>query len=167
MGGQSCRHLCNRRSSSRSRRDNLARNVRHAVGLGLRAVLGDVANLAASVAGLGSLAVEWAAVGSSAVAGDVAELAASVALHSLSLAIARVVVGSTALVAGSSARNSATEVATESSSATEGTTTSATAHRRGTALRRWCSAASTGTVTCKMARLTASVAATAGGSAQT
>lgn len=70
----------------------------------LGAVAGDVAGLAALVAGL-SGSVERAAVWSRAVARDVAELAACVALHGLSLAIAREVVGPTALVARSRARS--------------------------------------------------------------
>jgi hypothetical protein len=79
----------------------------------LSAVLRDVADLAATVARLAALAVEWAAVGRSAVTGDVSELATSVALHALSLTVTGIVVWATALVAGSGARH-ATTVATAS-----------------------------------------------------
>jgi hypothetical protein len=77
-----------------------------------------VANLAAAVAGLATLAVKRAAVGRGAVAGDVTELAASVALHALGLAVARVVVGATALVAGGSTGNTTAIAATEASTTT-------------------------------------------------
>jgi len=58
-----------------------------------------MACLAAAITGLAG-GVEGTAVGGGAVAGDVAELAAGVALHGLSLAVAREVVGAAALVAG-------------------------------------------------------------------
>jgi hypothetical protein len=66
-----------------------------------------VANLAASVAGLATFAVQWTAIGGSAVARDVAKFSASIAFHGLSLAIARVMVGSSALVARRSTGNAA------------------------------------------------------------
>jgi hypothetical protein len=113
------------RSSSWSRR-SLATTWSNTVRLGLCAVLGDVADLAAAIAGLAALAVEWAAVGGGAVAGDVTELAASIALHALGLAIARIVVGATALVAGGSTGSTTAIAATE-------TTTTATESAR----RRW------------------------------
>lgn len=102
-----------------------------AVGVGLvGAVARDVAGLAALVAGLAG-SVERAAVRSRAIAGDVAELAASVALHGLSLAVACEMVGSAALVAGSgtSTANEATtaetaETATANGDATLGHTAS-------------------------------------------
>lgn len=71
-----------------------------AVGVLLGAIAGDVTGLTALVAGLAS-SVEGATVGSGAVTRDVAKLAASIALHGLSLAVSRKVVGTTALVAGS------------------------------------------------------------------
>lgn len=149
-----CRDLHGSRGDSWNHRSSLAGNVGNAVGLGLGAVLGDVANLTASVAGLASLAVEWAAVRSGAVAGDVAELAAGVAFHSLSLAIARIVVGSAALVASRRAWNTArtsgtAKVATESSAATAASA-KATAHGTTNLLRWWNTsgcAASTSAVT--------------------
>ena len=64
-------------------------------------------SLAAPVAGL-ARSVERSAVGRRAVAGDVSEFPARIALHSLSLAIARKVVGSTALVARRGTRTSST-----------------------------------------------------------
>lgn len=86
--------------------------------LGGGAVLADMAGLAAFIAGLAG-SVEGATVGGGAVAGDVAlygirpvscvvqpqthQLATGITLHGLSLAIACVVVGATALVAGCSA----------------------------------------------------------------
>lgn len=83
-----------------------------------------MSDLAAAVAGLATLTVERATVGSSAVTGDVAELTAGVALHALSLAIARVVVRATTLVAGRSAGQAtaiaATEAATTAAESTRG-----------------------------------------------
>lgn len=76
-----------------------------AVDLGLSAVAGDMASLATAIAGL-ARGVERAAVGGGAVARDVAQLAASVALHSLGLAVARKVIGASALVAGGRTRAS-------------------------------------------------------------
>ncbi|KAH7030710.1 uncharacterized protein B0I36DRAFT_113135 [Microdochium trichocladiopsis] len=119
----------------------------------LGAVAGDVTSLAALVAGLAS-SVQRTAVGSSAVAGDVAELAASIALHGLSLAVARKVVGTTALVAGGGTR-AAAETAT-AAVATEGTAGSGTAAAHvdsGRVLAR----------PGQVAGLTAVVAATVGG----
>ena len=65
---------------------------------GLLAFSADVTSLTAPVASL-TRCVRGGAVGSGAVARDVAELAARVALHGLSLAIAREVVRTSALVA--------------------------------------------------------------------
>jgi hypothetical protein len=76
---------------------DLTREVPRGVLLG--AIPGDVASLTALVAGLAGR-VERAAVGRGAVARDVSKLAAGVALHGLSLAVTREVVGATALVAG-------------------------------------------------------------------
>jgi hypothetical protein len=116
-----------------------------------------VASLAAAVAGL-ARGVERASVRSRAVAGDVPQLSAGVALHSLSLAVARKVVGSTALVAGG--RATATESAPEAASATGESTTgsaSATSH----------ASARVGAVTCQMAGKATGVASSAGtGAAQ-
>jgi hypothetical protein len=75
--------------------------LRHAIHIcGLRATLGDVADLAASVAGLSLVVRQRTAVGRGAIPRDVAELAAGVALHGLRLAVAGVVVRPAALVAG-------------------------------------------------------------------
>lgn len=82
-------------------------------------------SLAASVAGLAS-SVERTAVRGGAVAGDVTELAAGIALHSLSLAIAGKVVGTTALVAGS-------RTGTASETTTRETAIAAAAHGGTTA----------------------------------
>lgn len=98
-----------------------------AVGLSLCAVLADVTNLAATVAGLATLSIEWATIWSSAVAADVTKLATSVALHGLCLAITSVVVGATALVACSSTGHATlvttAETATTTTAALEATTT--------------------------------------------
>lgn len=72
-------------------------------------------SLATLVAGLAS-SVQRSAVGGSAVPRDVSELAAGVALHGLSLAIPRKVVGATALVAGGSARPSEAAAAAKAAS---------------------------------------------------
>jgi hypothetical protein len=110
------RHLYRRRSWSRccgrSRSGRWSRSLSwrwvDAIDLaGLRAVLGDMTDLAASVAGFPALVGERASIRRSTVPGDVAELAASVALHGLSLAIASIVIWPAALVARSSARNTA------------------------------------------------------------
>lgn len=90
-------------SHGRNHGHSLSGKWSNTVGLDLRATLGDVANLAASVAGLASFAVQWAAVWCSAVARDVAEFAAGVAFHCLGLAITRVMVWTTTLVASGSA----------------------------------------------------------------
>ena len=112
-----------------------------------------MANLATSVAGLSTLVVDWAAVGSSAVTGDVTELATGVAFHGLSLAITGEVVGAAALVA-SCGTALASEASTETSKATTGSTSS-TAHS-------W-----VGAVAGKVAGQTTAVAASAGaGTAQ-
>lgn len=76
---------------------------------GLRALVADLAGGA-----------QGAAVGGGAFAGDVAELAAGIALHGLSLAVTRKVVGATALVAGGRtgvASIAATEATAESTAA--------------------------------------------------
>ena len=94
-----------------------------------------MAGLAAAVASLAS-SVEGAAVGSGAVARDVAELAAGVALHGLSLAVARKVVWSAALVAGGGAVDVGQAAAETTESATRrgrSTATSAGAGARSRA----------------------------------
>lgn len=125
------------RSRGRNHRHSLIGNGSNAVRLDLRAVLGDVANLAASVAGLASFAVQRAAIWSSAVAGDVSEFAASVAFHCLRLAISSVMVWSSTLVASCSARNT-TEAAATTESGT--TTKSATGTTSAAADAAWNSA---------------------------
>ena len=89
-----------------------------------------------------------------AVTGDVAELSAGVALHSLSLAVAGEVVGTTALVASRGAAALASEASAEASSeaATGRRSASSTAHS-------W-----VGAVARQVARQTAAVAASAGAS---
>lgn len=81
-----------------------------------------MAGLTAPVASLASC-VEGAAVRGRAVTGDVAELAASVALHGLSLAVTREVVGATALVAAGSTAASETAATSESTSEGRASTT--------------------------------------------
>jgi hypothetical protein len=83
-----------------------------------------VARLAAAVAGL-ACGIQGTAVGGSAVARDVAQLSARVALHGLGLAVARKVVGATALVAGGRARAPSVSAAEASAKAATGRTTSA------------------------------------------
>jgi hypothetical protein len=95
------------------------------VDLGLGAITGDVARLAAAVAGL-SRSVERTTVGSSAVARDVAQLSAGVALHGLGLAVARKVVRSTALVASGRARASGISSTEASCESATGSTSAAT-----------------------------------------
>lgn len=112
-------------SRGRDHGNSLSGNWSNAVRLNLRTVLGDVANLTASVTGLASFTVQRAAVWSSAVAGDVSEFATGIAFHCLGLAIAGVVVWSTTLVASCSARNT-TEAATTAES---GSTTTISAAR--------------------------------------
>jgi len=118
-----------------------------------------VANFAASVAGLATFAVQWATVGSGAVAGDVSKLSAGIALHGLSLAIARIMVGASALVAGRSTGNTAVSAAesTLEASTRPSSATSSTGSR----------AALLGAVTCKMSGLATGVASSAGRTAQT
>jgi hypothetical protein len=123
-----------------------------AVDLGLGALARDVAGLAAAVAGFSSR-VERAAVGSGAVAGDVAELAAGIALHGLSLAVARIVIGTSTLVASGWTSTSAVAAAESAISSTHTAAAAAGAH------------AGVGTSTGKMAGLAASIAASAGGAA--
>ena len=90
---------------------------------GLGAVAADVASLTAPVAGLAS-SVKRATVRGRAVTGDVAKLAASVALHGLSLAVASEVVGTTALVAaGSTATGETTAAASEATAEGSASTT--------------------------------------------
>ena len=133
------------------------------VDFGLGAVAGDVAGFAAAVAGLAG-SIEWATVRCSAVTGDVAyqrlisvlqvqtavltQLAAGVAFHSLSLAIAGEVVGTTTLVASS--RASAASEAAPEASVTAARSTSAATHS-------W-----VGAVAGKVTSNTAAVAASAG-----
>ena len=121
--------------------------------LGLRAVTGDVASLAALVAGL-ACSVERAAIWCGAVTADVAELAACEALQCLSLAIPSKVVALTALVAGGWAR-----ALLESSTWSESTLES-TARGECSATNSWCCAAVTG----EMAWETTGVATTSGSS---
>ena len=85
-----------------------------------------MANFTASVAGLASFAVQRSSVWRSAVAGDVSEFATGVAFHCLCLAIASVVVWSTTLVAGGSARDTAEASTASESWATTVTTTRST-----------------------------------------
>jgi len=92
-----------------------------------------------------------------------AKLAASIALHGLSLAIARVVVGSTALVAGGSTRASESTSETGAGATTPTEATGAT----GSASTATCAASSwVGALTGKMSNLTAGVATTARRTAQ-
>lgn len=92
-----------------------------------------MASLAAAVAGL-TRGVEWAAVGGRAVAGDVAQLAASIALHSLSLAVACKVVRSTALVAsGRTASSESTPEAAVSTTGSASSTSHSSAGVRAVA----------------------------------
>jgi Flp pilus assembly protein TadB len=89
--------------------------------------------------------------------GDVPQLSAGVALHSLSLAVARKVVGSTALVAGG--RTTAAESAPEAAPTGESTTGSASTTSHASARVR--------AVTCQMAGKATGVASSAGtGTAQ-
>lgn len=122
------------------------------VDLSLGAVAGDMAGLAASVAGFSSR-VQWAAVRGGAVTGDVAQLAASIALHGLSLAVSSKVIRATALVAGGRAGASSVSAPKASISATG--STGSTAHS-------W-----VGAVTGQVTSEATAVAATAGsGTAQ-
>lgn len=110
------------RNARGSRQVNVVGDL--AVGVLLGAIAGDVAGLAALVAGLAS-SVKRATVGSGAVTRDVAKLTASIALHGLSLAVSCEVVGPTALVAGSrtwATGEGATAVATVSATGNRGTT---------------------------------------------
>ena len=112
-------------------------------------------SLAAAVAGLAS-GVEGPAVGSRAIAGDVTKLSAGVALHGLGLAVARKVVGPTALVAGG---RTTTSKSTPEAAGRESTTGSASAAAH--------SSAGVGAVACQMAGEAARVASSAGtGAAQ-
>ncbi|KAH8646758.1 hypothetical protein BX600DRAFT_155560 [Xylariales sp. PMI_506] len=137
---------------SNSSQVNLSRDL--ASGSLLGAVAGDVASLAALVAGLAS-SVERAAVGGGTVTGDVAELAAGVALHGLSLAVTGKVVGSTALVAGGR-----TGTASGESTTAAETTTVSTAGDGSTAADTDTGRA--GASTGQVARLAAVVATAAG-----
>jgi hypothetical protein len=124
--------------------------------LSLSAITGDVAGLAAAVAGL-ARSVQRSSVGGSAVTGDVSQLAASIALHGLSLAIASEMVRSTALVASGRARTASVA----SPEATTEATTSGTSSTAHTSSR-------VGAVASQMSSKTAAIAATAGStSAQT
>lgn len=105
---------------------------RLSVNLGLLvAFAGDMASLAAAVTSLAG-SVERATVRGSALARDVTKLTASIALHGLSLAIARKVVGATALVAGSRTR-ATSEATAEAATRTRGTTTKTGSSTRGRA----------------------------------
>ena len=85
---------------SRSHSSWLSSSRSHTVNFSsLRAILRDVANLAASVAGFASFAIHGATVWRSTIPRDMAKLATSIALHGLSLAIASKMVGSAAFVA--------------------------------------------------------------------
>lgn len=90
----------------------------NAIGLHLRAVLGNVADLTASVAGLAPFAVQRAAVWCSAVAGDVSKFAAGVAFHCLGLTISGVMVWSTTFVASCSAWDTSEATTTAESGST-------------------------------------------------
>jgi hypothetical protein len=105
-------------------RSSLIGSWSNTVRLDLRAVLGDVTNFTATVAGFASFAVQWSAVRCSAVARDMSEFATGVAFHCLCLAIASIVVWSTTLVAGGSSRNT-----TEAPTASESWTTTISATR--------------------------------------
>ena len=147
--------------SNRSRRSRRLDGGRHrssaiAIDLSLGAVTRDVARLAAAVAGL-ARGIEWAAIRSRAIARDVAQLAARIALHGLGLAVARKVVWSSALVAGSRAGAASISAAETSTEAAAGT---------GAATHTACTRV--GAVTRQMAGETARVASTArAGAAQT
>ena len=123
-----CSNFSSRRGSSRR---SLSSGWRHTVGLSLRAILRYVANFTASVARLAALAVEWTTVRGSAVSGYVSELPTCIALHRLRLAIARIVVWATALVARSCARNTGTVASTKSSAVASTTTSAATGTSTG------------------------------------
>ena len=103
---------------------SIAVDGRNATSLDLRAVAADVACLTATVTGL-ARSIQWSTVGSLAVTRDVAKLAACVALHSLRLAVACEVVGTTALVAGRSTV-ATSEASTEAAKASTGSTSTAT-----------------------------------------
>lgn len=120
----------------------------------LGAVLGDMADLAAPVAGLAGRIGERAAVGRGAVARDVSQLAAGVALHGLGLAVPSKVVRPSALVAQS--RATAGVAATESAVASTGHASAAA----GTG------DAAVGALPRQMADLAAAIAATARGATQ-
>lgn len=125
----------------------------------LRAVSGDVSSFATLVAGL-ARSVQGAAVGGSAVARNMAQLAASIALHGLSLAISREVVGATTLVASSRASTSG-----ETATSTEAATEASTSNRRATGNTN---TGGIGACASQVARLTAVVAPSAGtGATQT
>jgi len=83
----------------------------------LWAVLGNMADLATSVAGLAALIVDGAAVRSGAIARDVSEFTARVTLHGLSLAVASEVIRSSAFVARSGASIATAEATANSTTA--------------------------------------------------
>lgn len=112
---------------------SLSSNWSNAVGLHLRTVLGDVANLTASIAGLASFAVQRAAIWCGAVAGDVSKLATGIAFHCLGLAIAGVMVWSAAFVASCSARDTTEATTTPESRCTTKSATGTTCATTDTA----------------------------------
>jgi hypothetical protein len=135
VGERRCHLLCNSRGCSRrSCRSSFSSSRGNAVGLGLWAVLGDMANLAASVAGFATFAVQWPAVWSSTVPRDMSEFTASVALHRLRLTVARIMVRPTTFVTGSSTRDAIESTAEASSSTTTVATTRSTCATAGTSL---------------------------------
>jgi hypothetical protein len=119
-GDRSHRSLGSRNAANIDFRGNLA------VGVLLGAVARDMAGLTALIASLAG-SVQRAAIGSGTVAGNVTEFTTSIALHSLSLAITGIVVGTTTLVACGRTR-----AASESTSSSKTTAIAATSHR-GTA----------------------------------
>jgi hypothetical protein len=114
--------LCDRRWSGNrycsNRNWSLTSTSSHTIDfVGLRAVLGDMADLAASVASLGARISQWSSVWCGTVSRDVSEFAASVALHGLGLTIASIVIRTAAFVASCRSRNTAIST-TESSIST-------------------------------------------------
>lgn len=115
---------CNRSRGSGIHSNGSSGSIRGSRGSSLSggAVARNVTGLATLVADLAGLA-QRATVGGGAVTGDVTKLAAGIALHGLGLAVAGEVVGTTTLVAHSSA-GEATKVTTEATLALEAATSS-------------------------------------------